>query len=85
MRLRWFWAVLALSFLGPLQAQDTYPGKPVRVVIPFPPGGTLDQVGRLLAQRLGEQCGQTVLIDNRPGCGWRSRTGERRRDPHDRA
>lgn len=44
-----------------------YPNKPVRVVIPFPPGGTLDTVGRMLAQKLGEQMGQTFIIENRPG------------------
>ncbi|NDY92498.1 Bug family tripartite tricarboxylate transporter substrate binding protein [Ideonella livida] len=44
-----------------------YPGKPVTVIIPFPPGGTLDAVGRMLAQKLGEQLGQTFVIENRPG------------------
>jgi tripartite-type tricarboxylate transporter receptor subunit TctC len=37
------------------------------MIIPFPPGGTLDVVGRLLAQKLGQQLGQTVIVDNRPG------------------
>ena len=46
---------------------QAWPNKPVRVVIPFPPGGTLDTVGRLLAQKLGEQTGQTFVVDNRPG------------------
>ncbi|GKS75898.1 tripartite tricarboxylate transporter substrate binding protein [Acidovorax sp. SUPP950] len=46
---------------------QTYPNKPVRVVIPFPPGGTLDAVGRMLAQKLGEQTGQSFVIDNKPG------------------
>jgi tripartite-type tricarboxylate transporter receptor subunit TctC len=57
-------ALLALAATG--QAQ-TWPAKPVRVVIPFPPGGTLDTVGRMLAQKLGEQTGQQFIIDNRPG------------------
>jgi tripartite-type tricarboxylate transporter receptor subunit TctC len=52
----------------PAAAQATaWPDKPVRMVIPFPPGGTLDKVGRMLAQRLGEQMGQTFIVDNRPG------------------
>jgi tripartite-type tricarboxylate transporter receptor subunit TctC len=46
---------------------DTYPSRPVTVIIPFPPGGTLDVVGRMLAQKLGEQTGQTFIVDNRPG------------------
>ena len=46
---------------------QTYPTKPVRVIIPFPPGGTLDFVGRMLAQKLSEQMGQTFVVENRPG------------------
>ena len=49
------------------QAAASYPARPVRVIIPFPPGGTLDVVGRMLAQRLGEQLGQNFLVENRPG------------------
>ncbi len=44
-----------------------YPDKSVRVIIPFPPGGTLDQIGRALAQKLQEQTGQTFVIENKPG------------------
>ncbi|XAH25274.1 tripartite tricarboxylate transporter substrate binding protein [Xylophilus sp. GW821-FHT01B05] len=52
----------------PLAARaQAYPHRPVRVIIPFPPGGTLDTVGRLLAQKLGEQTGQSFIIENRPG------------------
>jgi len=54
-------AVAASSFA------QAYPTKPVRVVIPFPPGGTLDTVGRQLAQRLGEQMGQNFIVENKPG------------------
>ena len=46
---------------------QSYPTRPVRVIIPFPPGGTLDTVGRQLAQKLGEQLGQTFIVDNKPG------------------
>src|SRR6478736_6839663 len=46
---------------------QAYPSHPVRVIIPFPPGGTLDTVGRQLAQKLGEQLGQPFVVDNRPG------------------
>ena len=48
---------------------QAYPGKPVTVIIPFPPGGTLDFVGRLLAQKLGDQLGQNFPVENRPGAG----------------
>ena len=48
---------------------QAYPGKPVTVIIPFPPGGTLDFVGRLLAQKLAEQMGQNFVVENRAGGG----------------
>lgn len=58
---------LALAAPSLSWAQAAWPDKTVRVVIPFPPGGTLDKVGRMLAQRLQEQFGQTVLVENKPG------------------
>ena len=48
-------------------AADPYPSKPLRVIIPFPAGGPTDVVGRLLAQKLAEQVGQSVVIENRAG------------------
>ena len=48
---------------------QAYPSKPVTVIIPFPPGGTLDFIGRQLAVKLGERTGQTFVVDNRPGGG----------------
>jgi tripartite-type tricarboxylate transporter receptor subunit TctC len=49
-----------------LHAQ-TYPARPIRLVVPVPPGGIVDVVGRLLGQKITEQSGQTVIIDNRTG------------------
>ena len=61
-------ALAATAVLLPIgAAAQAWPDKPVRMVIPFPPGGTLDKVGRQLAQRLGEQFGQTFVVENKPG------------------
>jgi tripartite-type tricarboxylate transporter receptor subunit TctC len=48
-------------------AAQTWPARPVKVIIPFPPGGTLDALGRSLAQKLGDQLGQPFVVENRPG------------------
>jgi len=60
--------VLITFGAAPSSAQD-YPSKPIRLVVPYPPGSGTDIVGRLLAQRLGESLGQQVYVDNRPGAG----------------
>ncbi len=49
------------------QAQDTWPNKPVSLVVPYPPGGTSDVIGRQLAQRLREELGQTFVVENKAG------------------
>ncbi len=59
--------VLVLGFFITGISQAQYPSKPVKVVIPFPPGGPTDVVGRFLAQKLTEQTGQNFLIENRAG------------------
>ncbi|MBL8286575.1 MAG: tripartite tricarboxylate transporter substrate binding protein [Rubrivivax sp.] len=61
-------ALGAIAAAAPFAASaQTWPDKTVRMVIPFPPGGTLDKVGRMLAQRLQEQFGQTFVVENKPG------------------
>jgi tripartite-type tricarboxylate transporter receptor subunit TctC len=71
---RLFCFLLAASAVGAVptaahaQAPD-YPSKPVRIVVPYAPGGAVDFVGRQIAQRLGEGMNQSVVVDNRPGAG----------------
>ena len=59
-------AISALALANGVAAQP-YPNRPVKVIIPFPPGGTLDIVGRMLAQKLGESMGQQFVVENRAG------------------
>ena len=62
-------AAAALA-LAPLVALgQSFPAKPVKLVVPFPPGGSLDNIGRLLAQKLSDSWGQPVVVENRPGAG----------------
>jgi len=59
-------AALALPSLGSAQA---WPAKPIRLIVPFPPGGLIDNMARLIGPRLAQELGQPVVIDNKPGAG----------------
>jgi len=61
-------AVLLLVFSSSLPAQD-WPSKPVRFIVPFPPGGTVDPLARLMGAKLGESLGQQFIVENRSGAG----------------
>jgi tripartite-type tricarboxylate transporter receptor subunit TctC len=69
MYIRSFAATLLLVVAGNASAQEPYPARPVRIVIPYPPGGGTDLQGRPMAQKLTEKWGQSAVIDNRGGAG----------------
>src|ERR1700704_3835455 len=65
-----FSAAFSTSFSASFSTEPgahPYPPKPIRLVVPFPPGGAVDAIGRIIGQRLGESFGHNVVIDNRGG------------------
>ncbi|HUF81302.1 MAG TPA: tripartite tricarboxylate transporter substrate-binding protein, partial [Burkholderiales bacterium] len=68
MNARFVFVLLSLLLAAPAWPQS-YPVKPVRLIIPFPPGGSTDLLGRRIGQELEKAWGQQIVIDNRPGAG----------------
>ena len=60
---------LLSNFNSPVLAQENWPNRPITMVIPFPPGGVADTVGRPVADALSRSLGQPVIVENRPGAG----------------
>ena len=54
---------------GTASATDAYPTRPLRIIVPFPPGAITDAMSRMLATELGKVVGQTVIVENKPGAG----------------
>ena len=60
-------SLLAVPWAAEAQTAEPYPQRPVRIVVPFAPGGATDVVARMLAQRMSERLGQPFIVDNKPG------------------
>src|ERR1700675_2015296 len=67
MRFRMLIAALAATPLVALA--QAWPAKPIRLVVPYPPGGSTDLLARTIGQKVGESLGQTIVVDNRAGAG----------------
>lgn len=67
MKYRMEWLAVLCAATGLVQAADTYPSRPIRMIVAYPPGGGTDQVGRVMADQLSQSLGQNVVVDNRGG------------------
>jgi tripartite-type tricarboxylate transporter receptor subunit TctC len=69
MKKRSFLVATALALAGMAAVAQTYPNKPIRLVVPFPAGGATDIFARAVSQKLGEKLGTNIVVDNKPGAG----------------
>ena len=76
-------AVVLASLCAAADAQPSYPSKPVRIVVPYAAGGSVDPIARLIADRLSRTLGQSVFVENRPGAGGNIGIEAVVRGPHD--
>src|SRR3982750_2852521 len=67
--LNWAAGAAAIPLLSRIARADAYPSRPVKIIVPVPPGGALDINARLTAQWLSDHMGQPFVIENRPGAG----------------
>lgn len=72
-----------LLLAAPLSMAQAWPARPIRLVVPFPPGGLIDNMARLVGNRLAQELGQPVVIDNKPGAGGNVGAAEVARAPAD--
>ncbi|MEO9148945.1 MAG: tripartite tricarboxylate transporter substrate binding protein [Burkholderiaceae bacterium] len=68
-RCAWLAIASLLAFTAQAQAQEAYPNRPITMVVPFPPGGVADTVGRPVAEAMSRQLNQAIVIENKPGAG----------------
>ncbi|MBX9829749.1 MAG: tripartite tricarboxylate transporter substrate binding protein [Xanthobacteraceae bacterium] len=83
MRSMFFLALAAIVAAAPAQAQDAYPSKPVRLIVPFAPGGPADLIARIIGQKLTEGFGKQFYIENHAGAGGNTGTALGARAPAD--
>src|SRR5580693_3277545 len=62
-------AAIGLPNILPVRAQQKYPDRPIKMIVPFPPGGPIDTMARMTAQELSTRLGQQVVVENRAGGG----------------
>ena len=65
---------LFLAASAPVHAQETFPSRPITLIVPFPPGGSTDVAGRIIADKMGAFLGQPVIVENVGGAGDRKST-----------